>query len=103
MDAVAAVVDSFPVFSREAEGTTQQQAYLAQLFALFDALWGAADKTYDFIAVLEVRSTTRSAPHLPFIQHVDAAHDFIWHSDFATLRSQRLCADIALLLLVSCV
>ena len=54
MDAVAKVVEDFPVSSREAEGTTQHKAYLAQLFALFDALWGAADKAYDFIAVLEV-------------------------------------------------
>ena len=58
VDAVAAVVDSFPVLSREAEGTTQHRAYLAQLFALFDALWGAADQAYDFIAVLEVCTVT---------------------------------------------
>jgi hypothetical protein len=66
INAVAAVVDSFPVFSREAEGTTQHQAYLAQLFALFDALWGAADKAYDFIAVLEVRTLTTGLRTLSF-------------------------------------
>ena len=60
MDAVEKeVVKKFPVISRpldaaEAMGSTQHKAYLAQLFALFDALWGAADKAYDFIAVLEV-------------------------------------------------
>ena len=61
MDAVDKVAESFPVVSRDGTvGTTHHKAYLAQLFALFDALWGAADKAYDFIAVLEV---CRSAVH----------------------------------------
>ena len=69
MDAVdEEVVHSFPVVSRsETEGSTQHKAYLAQLFALFDALWGAADKAYDFTALLEVctRSSLLSPKHGP--------------------------------------
>ena len=80
MDAVAAVVDSFPVFSREAEGTTQHQAYLAQLFALFDALWGAADQAYDFIAVLEVRIKPPSIPHRLLIDPIHVNKDCCCYS-----------------------
>ena len=94
MDAVAEVVDSFPVSSREAEGTTQHKAYLAQLFTLFDALWGAADKAYDFIAVLEVciskaltacdtstRPMSRTSSKLDYLQSICCTCVIQFHHD----------------------
>lgn len=51
--AVEAIIDTFPLSSREGRGSTQHTAYILQLLAVFDALCGAAG--HDVTTLLDVR------------------------------------------------
>ena len=54
MDAVGAIIDSFPLTSRERSGSTQHTAYISQLVAVFDALCGSSDNAHNVTALLDV-------------------------------------------------
>lgn len=56
MEAVEAIIDTFPLSSREKRGSTQHTAYLSQLLALFDVLCGGAGHAHDVTALLDVRN-----------------------------------------------
>ena len=54
MEAVGAIVVSFPLTSRERSGSTQHTAYVSQLVAIFDALCGATNNAHNVTALLDV-------------------------------------------------
>ena len=64
MDAVGAIIDSFPLTSRERARSTQHTAYISQLMAIFDALCGATDNAHNVTALLDV-SWIKDPAHQP--------------------------------------
>lgn len=54
MEAVGAIIDSFPLTSRERARSTQHTAYISQLVAIFDGLCSATDNAHNVTALLDV-------------------------------------------------